>query len=72
MTVKNLDGTERVMGLRLDTKSKPKRYYLSTGWQRFWQENNLSEGDKCEFKFIRSELNVSYYLQKSPRKKRRW
>ncbi|XP_021968923.2 B3 domain-containing protein REM1 [Helianthus annuus] len=58
MTVKNLDGTERVMGLRLDTKSKPKRYYLSTGWQRFWQENNLSEGDKCEFKFIRSERKL--------------
>ncbi|MFS8020302.1 putative acting on peptide bonds (peptidase) transcription factor B3-Domain family [Helianthus anomalus] len=58
MTVKNLDGTERVMGLRLDTKSRPKRYYLSTGWQRFWQENNLSEGDKCEFKFIRSERKL--------------
>ncbi|KAI3796033.1 hypothetical protein L1987_38694 [Smallanthus sonchifolius] len=68
MTMKNRDGKEWEMGLRLDMSfkpkrdrlskgwpDKPKRYYLSKGWPDFRRENELSKGDECVFKFIRSE-----------------
>ncbi|KAI7748377.1 hypothetical protein M8C21_034015 [Ambrosia artemisiifolia] len=56
MRVKNLDGKECVMGLKLDKSFRGKeRYMLTSGWPQFLQENELSEGDECVFKFIRSE-----------------
>ncbi|XP_076922466.1 B3 domain-containing protein REM9-like [Bidens hawaiensis] len=55
MTLKNVDGREWVLGLRLDHTYSTKRYLLASGWKRFWRENKLSIGDECVFKFIRSE-----------------
>ncbi|XP_022030088.1 uncharacterized protein LOC110931004 isoform X1 [Helianthus annuus] len=55
MTLKNLDGKEWLVGLRLDKAFRTKRYLLSFGWGRFRQQNNLSEGDECVFRFIKSE-----------------
>ncbi|XP_022006826.1 B3 domain-containing protein REM9-like [Helianthus annuus] len=58
MRVKNLDGAEWVTKVKLDTTFKTKRYLLSSGWRSFWHENNLSQGDECVFKFIRSERKL--------------
>ncbi|XP_076894259.1 B3 domain-containing protein REM6-like [Bidens hawaiensis] len=56
MTLKNVDGREWVLALKLDHSYRStKRYMLASGWGRFWRENKLSIGDKCVFKFIRSE-----------------
>ncbi|XP_076933147.1 B3 domain-containing protein REM8-like [Bidens hawaiensis] len=56
MMVKNLDGKEWVTGLKLDKSYRyMKRYFLSPGWACFTRENELSEGDECVFRFIRSE-----------------
>ncbi|KAK1425029.1 hypothetical protein QVD17_20372 [Tagetes erecta] len=59
MTMKNLDGNEWLMGLRLDKGYNTKRYCLSSGWHNFRRVNELSEGDECVFKFIRSEGKLS-------------
>ncbi|PWA84650.1 DNA-binding pseudobarrel domain-containing protein [Artemisia annua] len=56
--MKNLAGKEWRMGIRLDTSFWTERYYLSTGWCNFRQHNKLSEGDKCVFKYIRSESKL--------------
>ncbi|KAJ0495205.1 putative transcription factor B3-Domain family [Helianthus annuus] len=58
MRVKNLDGDEWVTDVKLDTTFRTKRYLLSSGWRSFWRGNNLLEGDKCVFKFIRSERKL--------------
>ncbi|XP_022006824.1 B3 domain-containing protein REM9-like [Helianthus annuus] len=58
MRVKNLDGGEWVTDVKLDTTFKTKRYLLSSGWWSFRRGNNLSEGDKCVFKFIKSERKL--------------
>ncbi|XP_076933146.1 B3 domain-containing protein REM6-like [Bidens hawaiensis] len=56
MTLKNVDGREWVLALRLDHSYRStRRYLLASGWSKFWRENKLSIGDKCVFKFIRSE-----------------
>ncbi|KAI3796034.1 hypothetical protein L1987_38695 [Smallanthus sonchifolius] len=56
MTLKNVHGKEWVTGLRLDKSYRSTiRYYLSPKWCVFKRENDLSEGDECVFKFIRSE-----------------
>lgn len=56
--MKNLAGKELRMGIRLDTSFWTERYYLSTGWCEFRRYNKLSEGDKCVFKYIRSESKL--------------
>ncbi|GJS37184.1 DNA-binding pseudobarrel domain-containing protein [Tanacetum coccineum] len=53
--MKNLAGKEWRMGIRLDKSYLTEHYYLSTGWCKFRRYNKLSEGDKCVFKYIRSE-----------------
>ncbi|MFS8028866.1 putative transcription factor B3-Domain family [Helianthus anomalus] len=58
MRVKNLDGDEWVTDVKLDTTFRTKRYLLSSGWWSFRRGNNLSEGDKCVFKFIKSERKL--------------
>ncbi|XP_076922472.1 B3 domain-containing protein REM9-like [Bidens hawaiensis] len=56
MTVKNLDGKEWVTGIKLDKSFRSsRRYLLSPGWPCFRRENDLSAGDECVFRFIRSE-----------------
>ncbi|CAI9266343.1 unnamed protein product [Lactuca saligna] len=49
--MKNIDGQEWKIRLLSDSK----RYYLSAGWSEFRRVNELCEGDKCVFKFIKSE-----------------
>ncbi|CAH1417144.1 unnamed protein product [Lactuca virosa] len=49
--MKNIDGQEWKIRLLSDSK----RYYLSGGWSEFRRVNELCEGDKCVFKFIKSE-----------------
>ncbi|KAK9050985.1 hypothetical protein SSX86_027610 [Deinandra increscens subsp. villosa] len=69
MVLKNLDGKEWVMGLKLDRSYRASiRYYLSSKWSAFQRENRLSEGDECVFKFIRSEGKL--LLAKVIKKKR--
>ncbi|KAI3763605.1 hypothetical protein L2E82_13575 [Cichorium intybus] len=60
VTMKNLDGDEWEINLRSEIKHYTPikhytRYYFSTGWSGFWRANELSEGDQCIFKYIRSE-----------------
>ncbi|MFS8028867.1 putative transcription factor B3-Domain family [Helianthus anomalus] len=71
MRVKNLDGGEWVTKVKLDTTFKSERYLLSSGWRSFWRGNNLSQGDKCVFKFIRSErkLLLAKVTKKKPKKR---
>ncbi|KAI3497752.1 hypothetical protein L1887_33266 [Cichorium endivia] len=54
VTMKNLDGKEWQMRLKLDSHHYT-RYYLSAGWTEFKRFNELSEGDECVFKYIRRE-----------------
>nr|XP_043627162.1 B3 domain-containing protein REM20-like [Erigeron canadensis] len=56
--VKNLQEKEWPMGLRLDRSFQSERYMLSSGWSKFYRTNNLSLGDKCVFKFIRSQGKI--------------
>nr|XP_043625948.1 B3 domain-containing protein REM5-like [Erigeron canadensis] len=58
LIVKNLKGKEWPMGLRLDRSFQSERYMLSTGWRQFFRSNKLSLGDKCVFKFIRSQGKI--------------
>ncbi|KAK9050984.1 hypothetical protein SSX86_027609 [Deinandra increscens subsp. villosa] len=68
MVLKNRDGKEWVLGLKLDRSYASIRYYLSSKWTAFRRENRLSEGDECVFKFIRSEAKL--LLAKVIKKKR--
>ncbi|GJU90796.1 retrotransposon protein, putative, ty1-copia subclass [Tanacetum coccineum] len=56
--MKNLAGKEWRIGIRLDKSYLTEHYYLSTGWCKFRRYNKLSEGDKCVFKYIRSESKL--------------
>lgn len=53
--MKNQDGKEWEMGVRLDKSYGTERYTLSRGWREFKRCNKLTEGDECVFKFITSE-----------------
>ncbi|GKE77473.1 DNA-binding pseudobarrel domain-containing protein, partial [Tanacetum coccineum] len=57
ITLKNLDGYEKEMPVRVETKYhyQAKCYYLRKGWTDFARSNNISVGDKCVFKFVVSE-----------------
>ncbi|MFS7920768.1 putative transcription factor B3-Domain family [Helianthus anomalus] len=55
MAMKNVDGEEWQVSLRVEISHDTKRYYLATGWGAFQRENDLSEGDECVIKFVRSE-----------------
>ncbi|CAI9278401.1 unnamed protein product [Lactuca saligna] len=52
--MKNLNGKEWPMKLLSEGRNYT-RYYLSAGWSEFRRANELCEGDKCVFKFLRSE-----------------
>ncbi|XP_042757740.2 uncharacterized protein LOC111894906 [Lactuca sativa] len=65
--MKNVDGKEWKMRLKLERSRKAKRYYLSSGWPDFRRDNELYEGDKCVFKLIKSEDML--YLAKVIKKK---
>ncbi|KAI3763604.1 hypothetical protein L2E82_13573 [Cichorium intybus] len=54
ISMKNVDGKEWPMRL-LSESRRYERYYLSAGWSDFRRVNQLSEGDVCSLKFIRSE-----------------
>ncbi|KAK9050983.1 hypothetical protein SSX86_027608 [Deinandra increscens subsp. villosa] len=59
MKLKNLDGKEWVTGLKLDKSYRASiRYHMSPGWCAFRKQNDLLEGDKCVFKYIRSERTL--------------
>nr|XP_043625953.1 putative B3 domain-containing protein Os04g0346900 [Erigeron canadensis] len=60
--LKGLGGHEWLMGVGLDRGNPTARYFLSSGWLDFKRSNNLSEGDTCVFKFLRSENKM--WLQK--------
>lgn len=53
--LKNPQGNEWRMGVGLDRGNPTERYYISAGWLDFSRSNDLSEGDKCVFKFLRNE-----------------
>nr|XP_043625952.1 putative B3 domain-containing protein REM15 [Erigeron canadensis] len=53
--LKGIGGNEWRMGIGLDTGNATVRYFLSAGWLDFKRSNNLSKGDECVFKFLRSE-----------------
>ncbi|MFS7920766.1 putative transcription factor B3-Domain family [Helianthus anomalus] len=55
MVMKNVDEEEWQVSLRVEISHDTKRYYLATGWGAFQRENDLSEGDECVIKFVRSE-----------------
>ncbi|KAJ0570927.1 putative transcription factor B3-Domain family [Helianthus annuus] len=65
MVMKNLDGKEWHLGLKMEKTLGKNRYYLTTGWSGFRLENDLSEGDECVIKFVRSEGKL--LLVKIPR-----
>ena len=56
--MKNQDGKEWKMGVRLDKSYWTERYTLSPGWRKFKRHNKLTEGDECVFKFITSESKL--------------
>lgn len=67
--MKNLDGKEWKLGLRLDKGFRyTKRYLLSSGWSNFMRCNNLSDGDECVFKFRTRDGKM--YLTKVTKKKK--
>ena len=55
--MKSLDGNESQMAVRPDKRFKSAhiQYNLSLGWVAFKQNNNISQGDECVFKYITSE-----------------
>ncbi|GKE30802.1 DNA-binding pseudobarrel domain-containing protein, partial [Tanacetum coccineum] len=53
--MKSLDGNETKMSIRTDKRHRATYYHLSVGWPAFKRSNNISEGDKCVFKYITSE-----------------
>ncbi|XP_071709281.1 B3 domain-containing protein REM10-like [Rutidosis leptorrhynchoides] len=53
--LKNSVGIEWEMGIRPDYSNVTTRYHLSTSWCDFRRANNLSIGDQCVFKFLKSE-----------------
>ncbi|KAJ0727041.1 putative transcription factor B3-Domain family [Helianthus annuus] len=55
MAMKNVDGEEWYMYSRVEISHGTERFYLTSGWRAFLQENDLCEGDECVFKFVRSE-----------------
>ncbi|KAM0047499.1 putative transcription factor B3-Domain family [Helianthus debilis subsp. tardiflorus] len=55
MAMKNVDGEEWYMYSRVEISHGTERFYLTSGWRDFLQENHLCEGDECVFKFVRSE-----------------
>ncbi|KAJ0679647.1 putative transcription factor B3-Domain family [Helianthus annuus] len=55
MAMKNVDGEEWYMYSRVEITHGTERFYLTSGWRDFLQENHLCEGDECVFKFVRSE-----------------
>ncbi|XP_023746764.1 putative B3 domain-containing protein At5g66980 isoform X2 [Lactuca sativa] len=73
--MKNLNGKEWPMKLLSEGRNYT-RYYLSAGWSRFRRANELCEGDKCLFKFLRSEdkfclskvTKKSQVLERRPRR----
>ena len=56
--MKNQEGKEWEMGVRLDKSYWTERYTLSPGWREFKRCNKLTEGDECVFKFITSESKL--------------
>ncbi|GJS55661.1 ribonuclease H-like domain-containing protein [Tanacetum coccineum] len=58
ITLKNDDGYEKEMPVQSDKKRNSTSYYVVTGWKEFQQSNDISEGDKCVFKFITSEDKI--------------
>ncbi|XP_071707362.1 B3 domain-containing protein REM5-like [Rutidosis leptorrhynchoides] len=57
--VKDLEGKEWPVTPRLDKSFRSsERYYLASGWRDFVRSHKLSVGDKCVFKFIRSEGKI--------------
>ena len=46
------------MTVQSDKKSKSTSYYVAAGWKEFQRSNDISEGDKCVFKFITSEDKI--------------
>ncbi|KAL7604511.1 hypothetical protein Lser_V15G14824 [Lactuca serriola] len=55
INMKNIEGKEWSMKLCLQSGIKYTRYYLSGGWSEFKRANELCEGDKCVFKFLKRE-----------------
>ncbi|PWA84647.1 DNA-binding pseudobarrel domain-containing protein [Artemisia annua] len=53
-----IDGYEKEMPVRSDKRRKSTSYYVATGWKEFQQSNDISQGDKCVFKFITSEDKI--------------
>ena len=52
----SLDGSESQMALRKGKRQPAStRYHLTEGWNAFMHSNNISQGDKCVFKYIKSE-----------------
>ncbi|KAL8230051.1 hypothetical protein R6Q57_014951 [Mikania cordata] len=55
LTLKNVDGKEWQTALRKEKLNHLERYFISAGWSGFRRSNDISDGDECVFKFIRSE-----------------
>ncbi|PWA84646.1 DNA-binding pseudobarrel domain-containing protein [Artemisia annua] len=58
ITLENYDGSGKEMSVQSDKKSKSTSYYVAAGWKEFQRSNDISEGDKCVFKFITSEDKI--------------
>ncbi|KAC9845608.1 hypothetical protein E3N88_45185 [Mikania micrantha] len=68
LTLKNVDGKEWQTALRKEKLNHSERYFISAGWSGFRRSNDISDGDECVFKFIRSEDKL--LLARVNRKKR--
>nr|XP_043623118.1 uncharacterized protein LOC122594883 isoform X2 [Erigeron canadensis] len=66
--LKNLDGEEWRTDLWPDKVNQSENLYISSGWAKFQQSNDLWEGDECVFKFITSENKI--LIAKVTKKKR--
>ncbi|PWA41637.1 B3 domain-containing protein [Artemisia annua] len=58
ITLENYDGSGKEMSVQSDKKSKSTSYYVAAGWKEFQRSNDISDGDKCVFKFITSEDKI--------------
>ena len=46
------------MAVQHDNQFKSRSYFVASGWKEFLRDTDMSEGDICVFKFIRSEDKI--------------
>ncbi|XP_071695392.1 uncharacterized protein [Rutidosis leptorrhynchoides] len=70
LKLKDHEGNEWMMDIKIDHGMRT-QYRLSSGWSKFYNFHQLSEGDVCFFEFNKNEgiLNLTKVLEKKNSKK---